>query len=209
MPFKLPEFTSDYLHAIVACGSVQTKSKKVLDMLRSEDRTLYSAYDAGNGDRNWLVVILGGGEEGNHFHIESVSQSLAVKRRYASPNVGVDNLQALIRPMLGKRIDVTVAGLFLLPINSLPKDSFIRPLFFQRKRQSLRVRTESMSFEIEGALVPRLTWFQVEHGKTLQVELSTRLLGKIDEDYLTRFASLMNATFSAYVFGTTPHVDRD
>jgi len=204
MPFNLPEFYNEYFQAIVACGSIQTRSKKILDHLEKTKTSFAARYKTRDGKDNWLLAMMGGGEDKKHFHLEAITDYLAKKRKYNEANISIIELQKIISPMIGRKIAVMTSGLFLLPVKELPKNSIIRPVFFKKKRGDFQIKATGMEFEMDGTAVPNLTWRVIENGKTLRIELLTSLDGEIDEDYLTTLASLTDSAFRAYVLGKSP-----
>lgn len=203
MPFKLPDFANSYCHAVMACGGIKSKSQNVLRILRSEPDAILSRYQV-NHDPAWLLVMLGGGKDGFHFHVEAMTEFLAKERELNKQNRPIEDVQELLRPTIGRRIEVTVSGIFLMPIDKVPEGSLIQPRFFTKRKGKFRVKTTGMDFEIEGTIIPYLSWMLIEES-TVRVDLVTRLTGKIDEDYLDRFFQFLESAFRAYVFGEEPN----
>jgi hypothetical protein len=136
--------------------------------------------------------------------MEVMSDLMAQKRGLNRQNRSLEEVQELLCPMIGRRIEVTVSGVFLVPIDEIPEESLIRPVFFSKKQGKFKLKTTGMDFEIDGTSVPYLSWMIVEE-TVVRVDLMTRLRGKIDEDYLDRFFRLLDSAFRTYVFGETPN----
>src|SRR5437588_521300 len=107
MTFKLPDFTKTNCHVIGACGSLNTKSKKALELVDGESRRLFSQFNMG-GMQAWLVVILGGKEPNHHFHLDVVRKGLIQELPGSVEERSLDEIQALLRPMIGRSIRVMV-----------------------------------------------------------------------------------------------------
>lgn len=138
----------------------------------------------------------------HHMHMD------VVKSELAEPQPGVDevrsigDVQSLLRPMIGRTIEVVAHGVFVVPIKKLPKNSLIRPRFFKTTQSKASINTAGMVFDIEGPGAPRLSWTRIDD-KDIRIELLSLLRGKIDEEYLVRFFRLLNARFEEFVFGET------
>jgi hypothetical protein len=200
MAFKLPEFDNPYCRAVTACGRVKSKDKKVLGVLRGPFTKLMSGYKTGS-EHAWLLTIFGGGEDKQHFHMEVMSDEWAKTEEPVRENRPIDEVQELLRPMNGRKIDATVSGAFLVPVAKLPEDSPVRP--FTRTKGNITVKTKGMILEYAGSPVPRLVWTLMSDG-VVRIDLEARVVGKIDEDYLDWCFDLLNTAFYAYVFGELP-----
>jgi hypothetical protein len=200
MAFKLPEFDNPYCRAVTACGRIKSKDKKVLGILRGPLTRLMSGYKTGT-EHAWLLTIFGGGEDNQHFHMEVMSRDWAKTEELLPENRPIGEVQELLRPMNGRRIDATVSGVFFVPVAELPEDSPVRP--FTQTKGNIAVKMNGMILEYTGSPVPRLVWTLMKDD-LVRIDLETRVVGKIDEDYLDWCFGLLNTAFYAYVFGELP-----
>jgi hypothetical protein len=205
MAFKFPDFTGTYCHAVAACGSVKSKDKRVLSILKSQIGAVRARYKVGR-HHGWLLVMLGGGKDGHHFHMEAMTDFLAKKRGLADENCGVEEVQELLSPMIGRTIHVTVSGMFLVPVADLPEMSLVGPL--PTPGEESPIKTTGSTLEIRESLIPYMSWMLIKDDQA-RVDLTGHLIGKIDEDYLNDFFVLLRAAFRAYAFGEVSDASKD
>jgi hypothetical protein len=197
MEFKLPDFTDTYCHAVAACGSIKSKSQKVLEALQGGPKTVCARYKTSH-DHPRILVILGGREDKRHFHMEVMSEFLAKKREFHPRERPIEEVQELIRPMISRQITVLVSGLFVLPIDRLPRDSIVQVT--SKKEGKHTFKTTRVEFEVVQGDVARISWRLAEEGM-VRVDLTTFMVGKIEEVYLVEFFRTLNSAFSRYVLG--------
>jgi hypothetical protein len=200
MIIKLPDFKNVICQAIVACGEVTTTNEAAVALLKS--RRAYETVYSIDGKKRWALAIFGGGQDGSggkHFHLEATSKKPLNYKSTGADHIREDEFNELLHVMIGAHVEVTVRGLFQTTRSKVPADSFIRPRFFKVGKEPSSIKTVGMEFEFDGMGISRLTWKAAGRGNILVVELSGRLKGKVDSDYLVGFMSYLENAFRALV----------
>jgi hypothetical protein len=211
MPMHLPDLGETHCISMRLCGTIQTRSKKTIEFLHNPRDPILANYER-NGRQVWVYVEFGGGYtefKTTHFHIELFSR-LEYKPSVARLKpVGENDLQAAVQQMLGKRIDVSVAGYFSISNRDVNEHSLAYELVSAYKRDrkkksaGVMVRTD---FEITRGPIRNIGLHFSADKQSVLVELSAKLLGKITDDYLQTFLGILEFSFLLHVRGELPDV---
>ena len=114
MPIYLPDLGETHCKSMLACGTVETRSKNALKLLHGKKSSLVIEYERRRQTFHAFVLFGGGNPEKptNHFHVEVTRK---VEGAVIDPMwvaCSEDEIQQYFNVLLGRSIDVRVVGTF-------------------------------------------------------------------------------------------------
>src|SRR5579864_473934 len=202
MPIKLPDLQTTDLNLLTACATITTEDPKIKNLFKSKDKTFLSAFRKGK-TQSFIWVLIGLREYG-HLHIDIFKEGAINGVPDRSRLISIKETLKELENFLGLDVIVTIIGQYVVRVSKLPKYGLIRSSFIEIKEDDLVIRTRGSVFELEGAPISKITWTLDDSKKKIKVDLKSVLAGKIDEDYLIRFAPFLGSAFRQYVLEVTP-----
>jgi hypothetical protein len=208
MAINLPDLGRLHCQHVKACGRIKSKSKKTLDLLHGGVGPFICDYKRG-GRQFWVLAIFGGGPDNaasNHFHIEVTADRSDLEYVSKAVKTTEAELQSILEGVIGRTIEVVVTGVLKIRPELASSNTLagMFAAFASRAARDERPATDPrVIFRVPRSPFRIQEFYFPANGKYLEIELSSLLLGKIDEDYLVGFSTALEATICSEVLGAS------
>jgi hypothetical protein len=108
----------------------------------------------------------------------------------------------ILAAMEGTVIDAGISAGFEIKASDLPEKGLINSFATEQRSADMSMKLTGGTLDIEGAPVTRLVWTLRKN--TVFVRLEAERKETVDDDYLARTLSWINAQFDLFVLGKTP-----
>jgi hypothetical protein len=205
MPIALPDFKNPHFFWMTLCAEAPNAGPDLVKWMRGEKDTI-AIYKVDRGDA-YLRLMLGGGKNGRHVHLDVFSPELSTKKNKTSPESQSDQLVELtemdksISRLLGEEIEVHLRAGYKAQIEELPETGIIRAFSFDTTVGNVSLKLDGAMFAIKGAPIQGITW-NVLHDGDIAVTLEADGLKIIlAEDYLLTANKIAEEAFNIFVLG--------
>ena len=200
MLIKLPYIKNLHCVRLVACGEIKTTDRALIKWLKTEKD---AACDLNNES---IITVSLGGRTGKHCHIDITNRKFVDKKSLAPATLSADKIQHKISKLIGIEIEVNLAGMFEVEINSLPENGIIKSLFFKTQLGQVEINLMGAQLSIKGAPATEINWLALRDGKNIGVTIEAEnFKTSISEDYLTNALNTLENALKVFILGKTPN----
>jgi hypothetical protein len=194
MPLILPDFTNRRCVEISSCGYVIPEERDQIQPPQELKKGLIARYEK-SGKLVYLGLVKPFPGEKMHLHL-----SLATIERFGDTppelNSEANTVLETVNAFLGKRIDVYLRGLFLVPRAALPP--FIRSPTATTIADDVQVRMTAATLAVRGAPIHSISW-ELRGRMPAEIILEARTQLTFDESYLDQGLDLLESAFRAFI----------
>ncbi|MHC5539638.1 hypothetical protein ACYOEI_15580 [Singulisphaera rosea] len=206
MPIILPNLSDTFCVNLVACGTIETKDRKVLSLLHGRPRSLVTNFGV-EGAECWAYAGFGSSNPERlspHFHVEIASDLDLIRDSFegdAVEEIDQDAFQSAISPFLRKNIEVDLTGIFILPTSRIAKNSIASAMVKSHTKKNSEVKTIASAFFAEDAIIERIQCMIARDGKHAKIIMETILNGKVIPDYLVDLMMFLDVALRIHFLG--------
>ncbi len=195
---RLPSFEYTACRNITLCGRIMVPDHALQKPLPDAE-PLVAAYRAAG--QKVFFRVLPGGKEHTHLHVDCAVQGYFAKHRTPKTNTTKTKLLSILRQAMGSRLDVAVAGGFIVPLSDLPEQGLIRSLSAGQRKGGLSARLTSGACIIEGASIQHMSWYIEDEQQNVFVNIKARREFEVDEHYIEQSLHWIEEQFRLVVLG--------
>jgi hypothetical protein len=198
MPLILPDFKDRKCIEIGYCGHSAAESPEAGPPFPALKPALLATYDTPSGPAYIYVRRTepqgDPSEEKKHLHID-----LATASRFRSPpktNADLKQVEELLAPYYGRKLDVYLKGYFSVQKTDLPP--FIRRGFAASIADSVQVRMVAATLDVRGAPIDTISW-RLRGSSPAEIILEAHTQLEFDESYFNKGLHLLESSFRAFI----------
>ena len=199
MALRIPRFEDTSCLILTVCGLVEDEKSPLPKLMKDRDECVAAIRIA---KKPAFLRLAAGGKKGRHLHVDCALQDFFPKSKVPKASCKKQDIVDILAAMEGTGIDAGISAGFEIKASDLPEKGLINSFATEQRSADMSMKLTGGTLDIEGAPVTRLVWTLRKN--TVFVRLEAERKETVDDDYLARTLSWINAQFDLFVLGKTP-----
>lgn len=169
-------------------------SKEVLEWLEAQPFMLAHHRI---GDKAGFVVLILGGSDANHVHVDLVTEDACKDREIPDATCKLSVIKKAWEHLSGKSVKARIVGRYLIDVTESP--FFIRAVTFQVTKGNVKLKVTGGKVSVEGAPISKIEWSKDEEDNLVTVGLSAHKTLIVGDSYLQDSIGIVDSAFESLI----------